>query len=781
MDIRLLGPVQAWDAGRRLDLGSRQQRLILAILALEPGRPVVTDRLIGLLWPDGLPKSDRAGLYTRIAELRTALGEAAPIRNCHGGYALEVDADAVDVCRFRGLIERARTAGDDGGRVALLRAALALWSGPALGGVADGLLRNRLCGGLEEARLVAYENRIAAELRLGQASSLLDELVELVDGNPARERLVRHLMLTSYRSGQIGRALDAARSYRRHLAEELGLDPGPAFLDLEAAILRADASLGSAPVAATAPGTVRANQETWPYPEQLPPVAAGFTGRTAEFAELDGVLSSAAEGDPSLVVLTGAAGAGKTALAVRWAQRIAQRFPHGRLYLDLRGNSVEPPLTPGQALAALLAGLGVDRSRIPAEPDAASALLRTMASGRRVLLLLDNAAAVEQVRPLLLSESGQLVVVTSRRRMSQLVAVDGAHRIALGHLKVEDAERLLTRLIGRSRAVASSDAIRTLARAGSRLPLALRIAASRIIDDAPDDAADQEIGVTDLGLLAVRQGQLHRAAELAERAVAVGPTAATRNERARALANLGLVGQQLGRPTEALAHLEAAETLADGVGRPRTQIQVQVETALVRINQGRPSEALRRARTAAALADRYRQAGLSAQARAAMSMARIPLGQLRQALADIRDAVTIARSLDHREAEVNVLVCQSVAELTADEPTAALAHAAVALRLAADHGYRVLEGHAYIARSEAEFALGRPSAAVESAGTALTIHADTGHHLGLARSHRALGRALRRMADGEADRHLAEAVELFDAYGCPEGKDLQREVAGGTV
>lgn len=249
MEFRLLGPLEARSQGRPVDLGSQKQRFLLGVLLLEANRPVELTRLMDLLWPEGRPRSAKATVYTLVWRLRTALADAgaeqAGVRllTTGQGYVLQTGAERIDVTRFRLLVERARAAAEDTERVMLLQQAQALWRGPALAGSAPPHLLERLCRGLDEARIDAIEDRIDAELRLGRHHAVVGELTELVGQHRLRERLIAAHMLALYRCG---RAVDALASYRlakRQLAEEFGLDPGRQLRQLELHILRGDASL----------------------------------------------------------------------------------------------------------------------------------------------------------------------------------------------------------------------------------------------------------------------------------------------------------------------------------------------------------------------------------------------------------------------------------------------------------------------------------------------------------------------------------------------------------
>lgn len=246
MDIRLLGPVQAWRGGTVLTLGPRQQRLVLAILALEVNRVVPVDRLVDLVWSGCPTPTARQAIRVCVSRLRAALGGAGgtvPLTTVGTGYELRTDPLGVDAHRFRALVDQARDTARDVARVGLYRRALQLWRGPALTDVAAVGVAEPLTRGLEQVRLAAVEECLSAELRLGRHLVALEELIDLVARHPYHQRFVALLMLALHRAGRPGDALAAYRTARSLLADDLGLDPQPRLCALELAILRSDPAL----------------------------------------------------------------------------------------------------------------------------------------------------------------------------------------------------------------------------------------------------------------------------------------------------------------------------------------------------------------------------------------------------------------------------------------------------------------------------------------------------------------------------------------------------------
>jgi DNA-binding SARP family transcriptional activator/Tfp pilus assembly protein PilF len=460
--ISLLGPVRVTSSGRPIPLGPARQRFVLAVLALEANRLVTTERLIDLCWPEDAPATARTMIHMSVSGLRAALAGVAGVRldSQRLGYQLCCEPLDVDAHRFRALVAEPA---DRERRVELLDQALALWAGPALSGVVAEDVRSRLCQGLDELRLTALEDRFEALLGLGRHAAVTEELVTAVSEHPDRQRLLAQLMVALYRGGRAAEALRGYEGLRRRLDRELGVTPSPELQELHLAILRDDPALAS-----PAPDPV-------PVPRQLPADTAAFTGRDAELAAL---LAAPPAGQPPATVvisaIDGMAGVGKTALAVHAAHRLAGAFPDGQLFLDLHGfTEGSEPVGAEQALDQLLRALGVRGEQIPPQLDARAALLRSRLTGRRVLLVLDNAATPAQVQPLLPGQPGCLVLVTSRHRLADL---DDAQLLSLDVLPLADAVALFSATTGHQ----PSDTVTEIVDLCGRLPLAIRIAAARL-------------------------------------------------------------------------------------------------------------------------------------------------------------------------------------------------------------------------------------------------------------------------------------------------------------
>ncbi|MEV0253431.1 BTAD domain-containing putative transcriptional regulator [Streptomyces sp. NPDC050732] len=495
MHYRLLGPVEAWRAGRRLALGGPKPRALLAALLLEPGRVVSAEALIDVIWGDRPPDTARSLIQSYVSALRRALS-ADVIETQPPGYLIHADADVVDRVAFEQLAARGRqaaAAGDHARAARLLSDALALWRGPALGGIGETL--RAMADHLEEARQAALEERIAANLaQAGRETELVGELTALVATHPTRERLRAQLMLALYRLGRQADALAVYADGRDVLAEELGLDPGPGLRSMHEAILRADASLLPAPTRTTAATRAaepaaqgaRASEgaapddapdsgptATRPPPALLPPAIGDFTGRETQLSEVRAALTAPGPRQAvPVVVISGPGGIGKSVLGVTAAHRAADAYPDGQLYAELRGAT--DPVAPGEVLGRLLRALGAT----PPEGDAERRdLFRSLVAGRRVLLVLDDAGSESQVRPLLPGSATCGVLITARARLGALPCT---HRTDLDVLDTAPGTDLLAKVAGERRVREDPAAARRIVELCGGLPLALRIAGARL-------------------------------------------------------------------------------------------------------------------------------------------------------------------------------------------------------------------------------------------------------------------------------------------------------------
>lgn len=473
----VLGPVRAWRGDTPLAAGTPQQRALLAALLLRGGRTATAAELVDAIWGDEPPHAALAALRTYASRLRKALGtDADALVSESGGYALHADEPgALDLDRaeaYASEAEKARSGGDRVRARDLLETALALWDGEPLASVPGPYAETQRTR-LEEWRLSLIETRLDLDLDLGNHADTVSELTALTAAHPLRERLRELLMLALYRSGRQAEALAVYADTRRLLADELGVDPRASLSELQQRILRADEGL-DAP--APAPDEQATAGPTVLRPQQLPATVADFTGRAAFVAELGDQLATAEGSVMAVSALTGIGGVGKTTLAVHVAHAAREHFPDGQLYVDLQGAGHHPS-EPEAVLGAFLRALGTPDSSIPDGAAERAALYRSTLAGRRVLALLDNARDAAQVRPLLPGTEGCAALITSRARMIDLA---GAHLIDLDVMSPEEALSLFTRIVGEERVGAERKAAMDVVGACGFLPLAIRIAASRL-------------------------------------------------------------------------------------------------------------------------------------------------------------------------------------------------------------------------------------------------------------------------------------------------------------
>ncbi|MGW6933434.1 BTAD domain-containing putative transcriptional regulator [Lentzea sp. NPDC054927] len=450
VEYRVLGPLEVLADGEPVAVPAGRGRVLLATLLLRANEFVPVDELVEQVWDGEPPAPGRAHktLQMVVARLRQSLGAANCVRTSSRGYSAEVAPDQLDLTRFRRL-----TAQGD------YRAALELWRGKALANVQSESLHREDVPRLMEEQVIALERRIDQDLA-GVTDVLVPELRALVRQHPLREVFWAQLMLALHRAGQQAEALAVFQEIRRRLDDELGVAPGQRLREAHDRVLR-DEVPASAVV-----------------PRQLPPAHPHFVGREHELARLTETLGTRPGGPVLISAINGIGGVGKTALALQWAHLVADRFPDGQLYADLRGfDTRADPLDPLVVARDFLMTLGVEQ--IPKSDDRLIAAYRSALAQRRVLVVLDNARDVEQVRPLLPGGAANLVLITSRNRLQGLVVREGAYPVALDVLGEREAVGLLTERAGAGRIEAEPEAVSRLVARCAGLPLALGIVAAR--------------------------------------------------------------------------------------------------------------------------------------------------------------------------------------------------------------------------------------------------------------------------------------------------------------
>ncbi|MFF4836917.1 BTAD domain-containing putative transcriptional regulator [Streptomyces sp. NPDC001315] len=535
----VLGPVRAWRAETELDLGGPQERAFLALLLVRAGQPVTVSEIVEVLWGARPPRSAVNVVRRHVGSLRRLLEPGLPARASGrwlvrgaGGYRLLTDSGSSDLLRFRELCEEAREPSvreKTAGAVELLIQALSLWRGPVASGISPDARAHPAFGALERERLAAVRDAVDAALHIGMPDAVLPDLRKAAADHPLDEPLLASLVRALAATGRRTEALRTYQAICARLADELGIDPGPQLHDAYRAVAGdgfgdgfgaatgAETGMATDATTGTASGGVgtRPDGDAWsegdarpaadprpaidarapkdsghyptrrpatPAPAQLPHDLPLFTGRQAELDDL--FPPPTAEGQPAETVaisaIGGMAGVGKTALAVHWAHQIADRFPDGQLYVNLRGFDPSGAITePGDAVRGFLDALGVPPERVPHDLDAQAALYRSVLAGRRFLVLLDNARDTDQVRPLLPGTSGCLTIVTSRNELSGLVAAHGARSLTLRPFDAEQARAFLVRRLGAERIAAEPGAADEITRLCAGLPLALACVAAR--------------------------------------------------------------------------------------------------------------------------------------------------------------------------------------------------------------------------------------------------------------------------------------------------------------
>ncbi|MEV0678712.1 BTAD domain-containing putative transcriptional regulator [Actinosynnema sp. NPDC050436] len=472
VEFRVLGGVEAEVGGARLDLGHAKQRGVLAVLLVEANRVVPAERLLDRVWGGDPPSRGRNTLYNYLSRLRAVLPavDGVSLLRRSGGYTLAVDAQNVDLHRFRDLAARGRACDDDREAVDLLDRALGSWRGEPVSDLDTPWARDLRATLAGELLAVELDHADLA-LRSGRHAGLLPGLSARAARHPLDERVAAQLMLALHRDGRQADALAHYQRVRARLAEELGTDPGPPLRVLHRQILTSDPALHAERDTGRAAAAV-------PVPRQLPAAPPSFTGRADELAALSAALGTATSGPVPVAAVGGAGGIGKTALVLHWAHDNAHRFPDGHLFVDLHGFSpAGRPVPPEEVLGGFLAALGVAPDRVPDDRDTRAALYRSLVAGRRMLVVLDNAAGTAQVAPLLPGTPTCAVVVTGRNRLASLIDRHGARHLQLDVLTRAEAHSLLVARLGATRVAAEPDATEELVDLCGRYPLALSITA----------------------------------------------------------------------------------------------------------------------------------------------------------------------------------------------------------------------------------------------------------------------------------------------------------------
>ncbi|GAB1642663.1 BTAD domain-containing putative transcriptional regulator [Krasilnikovia sp. MM14-A1259] len=477
--IRLLGPLQVCVHGTPVQITAGKLRVLLAALAMHPDRAVSVGELTDWLWDGADVAHPRGAVQTYVRRLREALRVPGLVETTPGGYLLRLSGVQLDLVQFRRLAAEAGRTDDLRERAGLLRQALGWWRGPALADIPSGTLLRDVGPGLAEERLRVLQARFDVELRLGHHHDLVREIRTAAVDNPLHEPLWAQLMLALYRCGRQAEALDVYQQVRGLLVDRLGTEPGEPLRHLHQRILTGDARLAEPVAHDSGPAAV---------PAQIPAAAVGFVGREHELRTALAVLAPDRERTVvPIVLLSGPPGAGKTSLAVQVAHRARQAFPDGQLFVDLRGFDHGPAQAPTSVLAQFLRALGLPHSAIPLGLDEQVNLYRSQLAGKRMLVVLDNAADQDQVTPLLPGAPGCAVLITSRRRLGGLVVSNGARVLQVGMLAPGESRRLVVDLLAAADVAVSAEVADELAELCAHLPLAISIALAKLVTVAGTD------------------------------------------------------------------------------------------------------------------------------------------------------------------------------------------------------------------------------------------------------------------------------------------------------
>ncbi|MFI8093603.1 AfsR/SARP family transcriptional regulator [Streptomyces sp. NPDC086080] len=520
--VAVLGPLVVRRDGVPVDPGRRGQRLLLIRLLLADGHAVAPETLCEDLWRGRPPAAAMPSLYAQVSRVRGVLEQRRRgsrdfevLVTEPAGYALRIPPGARDTVCFTEALTRARrdlAASRAADALRGVEEALGMWRGAALADAVGHPFARPEAARLEDLRLGAAELRAAALLLTGQLPRAVTAAERLTGRHPLRETGWALLLRALYLAGRGPEALRRYEEVRRHLADALGLDPGPELRALHDGILRNDLppltppdsppAGDSTPQPSLPPTTQSAQHTERPTlaglpapregrpaplcrPAQLPDDLKVFAGRETESAWLSAPGLPPDRDGPGaarVVLIGGSAGVGKTAFAVHHAHQVARHFPDGRLFVDLCGfHPHTPPLDPAAVLHGFLTALGVPAQRVPEDTAARTALFRSTLAGRRVLVVLDNARDEEQVRPLLPNGPGCLTLVTSRSRLTGLVAGEGARPLPLALPPESEAYEILARRLGPARLRAEPEAAAAIVRLCGRLPLALAVIAARAV------------------------------------------------------------------------------------------------------------------------------------------------------------------------------------------------------------------------------------------------------------------------------------------------------------
>lgn len=491
MRFTILGSTQLHVAGRSIDLGPAKRRAVLTLLLYHAGKPVPIEVLVGELWPGKTHEDVRRNIWQHISRIRTTLeraGVPAALKRISGSYRLDVDPLLVDFHLFGRLVRhagQALAANEHETAAGQLREAIDLWQGPPLAdlnGEWSSLRRDHIT---ETMLLGAHKQLFAAQLALGQHHEVLDQLGPLLHDHPLDETFAQQWISALDRSGRAPEVSRFYLSFRSRWLQEMGAPPGDEVEDA----YRRSVERPERPRAYHVDAAAKIAHTEVAVPRQLPRDICDFTGHQELLTQLDNVVESAGT-HGCVVMLDGMPAVGKTTLATHWAHRRRDLFPHGQLYLDLRGHGPSPPIGPSEASGRFLSALGLPKDRMPASRSDRQDRLRQLLDGRQVLIVVDNARDSRQVRPLMTATANCTMLITSRNRLRGLAIRDGVHGFTVPPLAPEQAASLLQSVLGAHLVDHDNNMLLEYAALSGGVPLAVRIIAQHAAERPRTDLAD---------------------------------------------------------------------------------------------------------------------------------------------------------------------------------------------------------------------------------------------------------------------------------------------------